>query len=188
MPLELVRISGAIPALVMLYHGPSPLTEPRKQWRDQARAVLGMTMEHLPFLLVGLAGFTEEGGRDLELPYIMEQRRPSQSSLTTLVDLQLIGNHVGKDTDALRVSAGCLVVDAESEHQLNNRLHSAGVVLLAGDSRSGKLISELTRVPGPARDREPSRRLVLEEERNVEQGGEGEETPRCALEDYKCKK
>jgi hypothetical protein len=90
-------ISSAVVALMVLDDRSAPFPEPGKQRRHQTSAVLGVAMQHLPFLFVGLAGLVQKSRRDLELANIVEQGGPPEPSLTGGVDLQLAGNQVRED-------------------------------------------------------------------------------------------
>ena len=142
-----------------------------------------MAMQHLPFLCIRGAGLIEQGDRHLELADVVQQRRPAQPRLPGFIDLQLVGDEVGEDPHALGMPAGRLVVDAQREHKLDDRLHALSVVLAAARTGVDKLLLELPRTAGPARHRESSRRLVWKQERDVQQSRKRQQAAGRALED-----
>ena len=86
----------------------------------EASPFLGMAVQDLPLLVIGLAGLVEQLLGHLELAHVVEECSPAQPRLTRLVQLQLVGDEVGEDADALRVAAGAPVVNAECEDQLDH--------------------------------------------------------------------
>jgi hypothetical protein len=181
--LELMGVSGAVIALVVLDHCSAPFAEPWEQRRHEPRTLFRVTMEHLPFLDIRLAGLVEQRNWDFELAHVVEESRPAQSSLPCRIDLQLIGEEVGEDSDPFGMTTGRLVVDAQREHQLDHRLHSLGVVLAAAGTGRQELLLELSRAASSSGDRKTSRRFVGKEERDVEQCCKGQEAAGSPLED-----
>jgi hypothetical protein len=68
-------------------------------------------------------------------------------------------------------------VNAEREHQLDNRLHSRGIVLVSSGPSSFELRSKLTRASRVPCRGESGRRLVWQQQRDVEQSGQGKQAP-----------
>src|SRR5437588_9952823 len=66
-------------ALVVLLDDVAPLAEPGADRRDQARALHGVLPQAAPSLRAGIAALVEDPGGDVELPDVVELRRPAQT-------------------------------------------------------------------------------------------------------------
>ena len=75
-------------------------------------------------------------------------------------------------------------MDTQSQHQLDDGLHAAGFVFVTGALGTMEARLEIVRTTAAARDREPGRGLVREDQREVEQRRQGQETARRALDDH----
>ena len=121
-------------------------------------------------------------GGHLELADVVEERRPAQPVATAVGHLELVREQVGEDTHPLGVPARRLVVHAQGEHQLDDRLHPACVVLMAGLVGAPQALLQVARAAGAPRHRESCGRLVGEDQRQVEERGQREEAAGGALE------
>ncbi len=75
-------------------------------------------------------------------------------------------------------------MDAESEHQLHDRLHPARVVVVPGRLGAVQALLQVARPAGAPGDREAGRCLVREDQREVEERSQRQQAARGALEDH----
>ena len=149
--------------------GVDPLSEPLAERLDQRLAVERVQAQGLPLLVRGLARLVEDLPPDLELPDVVEERRPVETVELVVVEPELLAEHVAVRSHALRVTPGDGIVNAEcsreAQEDLRRFLRRKRPLRFSQGSQT--LLQRLDGA-GAQRELEPGRRLVGEDERQVE--------------------
>src|SRR6266516_5211913 len=167
------RVALAVPTLVVVADRFDPFAEPLAQRRDHLLSEQRMLPQLVPFLVGRLAGLVENLGPDLELPDVVQERRPVQMVEVIAMQAELPPEAVGVSTDALGVATrqGIVRVESGDELQQNFGRFLCGRRL----ARPAQSLSEALDSACAQRDLEPRRRLVGKDERQAEQRAEREQ-------------
>jgi hypothetical protein len=158
-----------------------PVAEPLAQRRDQRLAEQRMLPQLVPLLVRGLAGLVEDLRADLELPDVVEQRRPVEVVEIVALKPELPAEAVRVGADALGVTAGEWIVHVERRDQLEQDLGG----FLRGRCPACAMQARLQALDRSRTERqpEPRRRLVREYQGQSEERAEWEQPLRQRVAD-----
>ena len=163
------RISGAVPALVVIADRAHPLTEPVAQWLHQGLAVKRVQSQALPLLGGRSTRLVEDLTAHLQLSDVVEQRSPVEPVEILIGELELHPEQPCVGAHALRMTPRDPVMDVERRCQGEQHLRRC---LRGWGLAAAELLLELADRSRAQREAESRRSFVREDERELEQRSE----------------